>query len=107
LHAHIDRLVHLDEDRHIAYTHFLDYHGQVKKVFDKKDKDKSLWVGDLALLWDKRKEKPRDHGNFDSLWLGLYLIDAVVGPNTFYLMSLDGEREEFPVDGKCLNLYFP
>jgi transposase InsO family protein len=42
LQAHIDRLVQLDEDRRIAYTHFIDYQGQVKKVFDRKAKGKSL-----------------------------------------------------------------
>jgi hypothetical protein len=92
LKAHIDLLEQLDEDQRIAYTHFIDYQGQVKKVFDRKAKGKSLQVGYLVLLWDKRNEKARDRGNFDSLWLGAYLIDAVVGPNTFNIEHRERER---------------
>ena len=46
------------------------------------------------LLWDKKHEKLGDHHKFDCLWLGPYRIDAAVGPNTFYLMSLDRDKEE-------------
>jgi hypothetical protein len=64
-------------------------------------------VGDLVLLWDKKSEKERDHGKFDRLWLGPYLINVVVGPNTLYLMNLNGERGHLSVNGQRLKLYFP
>jgi hypothetical protein len=47
---------------------------------------------DLVLMWDKKKEKPGKHGKFDSLWLGPYKIEDVVGENYFYLNHLDGEK---------------
>jgi hypothetical protein len=37
-------------------------------------------VGDLVLLWDKRREKSVDHSKFDSLWLGPFSVHASVGP---------------------------
>lgn len=92
LQAHIYHLTQLDEDCRVAYDYFVDYKTPVKKVVDRKVGDKSLWVKNLVLLWDKKNEKPRDHGKFNSLWLGLYLIDASTNPNKF-ITTLDYRRE--------------
>jgi hypothetical protein len=98
--------VQLQEERHVAYTHFTEYQAQIKRVFDRKAKGKNFQVGDIVLLWDKRNEKYGDHGKFDSLWLGPYRIDMVVGPNTFQLSNLEGEHEGMPVNGQRLKYYF-
>lgn len=92
LQARIDDIVQLDEERHLAKNRFADYQDGLKKVFAKKAKGRKFQVGDLVLLWGKRHEKPGDHGKFDSLWLGPYQIDETMGPNTFYLSDLEGER---------------
>jgi hypothetical protein len=102
----IDELVQLEEDRLMAYTHFTDYQAQIKKVFDRKEKGKQFQVGDMVLLWDKKNEKSGDHDKFDSLWLGPYHIDSVVGPNTFQLVDLDGDLMGLPVNGQCLKYFF-
>ena len=36
------------------------------------------------------------------LWLGAFMIEAIVGPNTFYLSHLDGEKIELLVNKKYL-----
>jgi hypothetical protein len=40
----------------------------------------------------KRNEKRCKNGKFNSFWLDSYEIQEVVGPNTFYLSHLDGEK---------------
>jgi transposase InsO family protein len=57
LHGQFDDLVQLEEDRSEAFTHFIEHQRQVKKDFDKRAKGKVFQVGDLVLLWDKRREK--------------------------------------------------
>jgi hypothetical protein len=56
--------------------------------------------------WDKWHEKPGAHQKCDMLWLGPFMIEAIVGPNTFYLSHLDGEMIELLVNGQYLNPYY-
>jgi hypothetical protein len=46
----------------------------------------------MVLLWEKRREKARKHAEFDRLWLILFNVDSQVGPNTFYLTNIEGEK---------------
>jgi hypothetical protein len=57
-------------------------------------------------LWNKQNEKAGKHGKFESIWLGPYMIEDVVGTNSFYLIHLDGEKLPFPVNGKALKLFY-
>jgi hypothetical protein len=57
-------------------------------------------------MWDKKNEKPRKHGKFDTLWLMPYKIEDVAGTNSFYLSHLDGEMLQLPVNGKTLKYYY-
>jgi hypothetical protein len=106
LHGRCDDLVQLEEDRSEALTHFIDHQRQVKKSFDKRAKGKVFHVGDLVLLWEKRREKSGDHSKFDSLWLGPFNVHASVGPNTFQLVDLDGDVMQLHVNGQCLKHFF-
>lgn len=106
LQARINDIIQLDEERRLAKDRFKDYQDRVKKVFDRKAKSRNFQVGDLVLLWNKRHEKPGDHGKFDSLWLGPYQIDETVGPNAFYLLNLEGEQIQLFVNGQHLKFYF-
>jgi hypothetical protein len=53
-------------------THFELVYGL--KIFDRKEIKRNFKEGDTVLLWDKRREKPRMHQKFDTLWLGPYKI---------------------------------
>jgi hypothetical protein len=59
----------------------------------------------MVLLWEKRREKGGKHGMFNRLWVILFNIDAKVGPNTFYLTNLEGEKQELTTNGQHLKFY--
>lgn len=46
----------------------------IKKIFGKQSRSRSLEVGDMVFLWDQKNEKLGKHKKFDSLWLGSYII---------------------------------
>jgi len=58
--------------------------------------------GDTVLLWDKSGQ----HGKFDSLWIGPYIIHDMAGLTSFYLNQSNGENLNMPVNGKLLKLFF-
>jgi hypothetical protein len=98
--------VQLEEDRLMAYTHFTIYHAHIKNLFDIKTKGKKFQVGDMVFLWDKKNKKSGDHGKFDNLWLGPYIIYSSIGTNTFQLVDLEGELIRMLVNGKNLHFLF-
>ena len=78
----------------------------MKVLFDKKARDRSLHLGDLVLRWDVSREDKGNHGKFDPLWFGPFMISEAKGNNTFLLENLDGEVLELLVNGKFLKIYF-
>ena len=79
---------------------------KIKEVFDKKAKRNNLQVGDLVLKWDAFKEKKDNHGKFDALWTGPFIISQIQGNNTFILKSMGGETVfDGPVNGRFLKIY--
>ena len=89
-----------------SFGHLIEYQDKVKEKFDKRTRQRQLQIGDLILLWDKRREDPGKHGKFDNLWLGSYQITDVAGPNVFRLSHMDGEKIPLPVNGQALKRYF-
>ena len=64
-------------------------------------------VGDWVLKWDAFKENKGNHGKFDSLWTGPFVIAQIQQNNTFILHSLEGgDTFGSPVNGQFLKLYF-
>ena len=64
-------------------------------------------VGDWVLKWDALKEKKGNHGKFDALWTGPFVIAQVQMNNTFILHNLEGEGVlDGPVNGRFLKFYF-
>ena len=67
----------------------------------------SFQVGDWVLKWDALKEKKGNHGKFDALWTGSFVISQVQMNNTFILHNLEGEGVFYGlVNGRFLKLYF-
>jgi len=81
--ARIEQLVKLDERMRVAFAKLTST--QDNKYFDKKPRKQSFKEGDFVLMWDKRHEKSGDHRKFDSLSLRPFKMEAITGPNTFYL----------------------
>jgi len=64
-------------------------------------------VGDWVLKWDALKENKANHGKFDALWTGPFVIAQVKMNNTFILHNLEGEGVfDGRVNGRFLKLYF-
>ena len=66
----VNQIIELDESRRASLDLLLRHQESVKGTFDKLVKPRSFQIGDMVLLWDKRREKPGKHGKFDSLWRG-------------------------------------
>jgi len=49
----------------------------IKETFDRKAKVDNFQVGDWVLKWDAFKEKKGNHGKFDSLWTGPFVITQI------------------------------
>lgn len=75
----------------------MENNAKVKKVFDKKAKQRNLQPRDLVLMWDKHREKPGKHSKFDSLLRGPYQVTSVVGTSSFHLSHLDWEKQPLPI----------
>ena len=99
-------MVELDEIRRKALDQSINNRDKVKRTFDKSSWQRVFQEGDIVLLWDKRREKLGNHGKFDSLWTGPYIIQGTTGKNSFYLSRLDGEKLALPVNNQLLKLFF-
>ena len=80
---------------------------KVKNTFDRKTKIGMFKIGDLVLKWDAARQNKGQHGKFDALWIGPYIIAEVYHNNTFVLHHLDGEiLAGGPFNGRFLKIYF-
>ena len=102
----INNLIEIDENHQKTFDHLTKHQDKVNKKIDKKACQCNLQIGDLVLLWDKRREDQGKHGKFDNFWLGPYQITDIAGPNAFSLSHMDGEIIRLPINGKALKRYF-
>ena len=102
----INQIIELDENRRKALDHSIRNQDKIKRTFDKSSRPRPLEIGDIVLLWDKRKEKPTKHKKFDSVWMGPYIIYDVADANSFLLNNMEGEKLFLLVNGKQLKLFF-
>jgi hypothetical protein len=58
--------------------------------------------GNLALMLDKRKGKPKYDKESEVLWLGHYIVKNKSEKDTYYLSTMDGRKMPLPVDGSIL-----
>jgi hypothetical protein len=61
--------------------------------------------GSLALMWDKKKGKPKYDERNEVLWLGPYIVKKKSEKGKYYLSTMDGRRMPLPVDGSLLRPY--
>lgn len=80
---------------------------KIKEAFDKKAKMDNFQVSDWVIKWDALKEKKGNHGKFDALWTGPFIISQDQMENAFILHNLEGGGvSDDPVNGRFLKLYF-
>ena len=64
-------------------------------------------LGDWVLKWDAVRQAKGNHGKFDSIWIGPFVIAQVQKNNTFKLQNMEGEEVlDGLVNGRFLKLYF-
>ena len=102
----LSQIIELDESRRASLDQLLRHQESVKGTFDKSAKPRSFQIGDMVLLWDKRREKPGKHGKLDSLWRGPYIICDFVGTNSFILNTMEGERLNLPMNRQQLKMFY-
>lgn len=72
----------LNENRRKEFDHLVHSQDKVKGTFN---------IRTSASIQAKKKEKPRKHGNSDSLLLVPYMIEDIESTNSFYLSHQDEE----------------
>ena len=105
--ARVDKLVELDERRREAFDKMVVEKEMIKGTLDQSNRNEDFKVGDVILLWDKNKEKPRNHGKLEKIWMGPYKVSQIARKGFVSLEKLDGEELEFPYNGWLLEHYFP
>ena len=81
--ARIDKFVELDKKRREAFDKTIIEQERIKGTFDQSTWNEDFRVGDVVLLWDKDKEKPRNDGNLEKIWIGPYKIGRLAGKGSF------------------------
>jgi hypothetical protein len=61
--------------------------------------------GSLALIWDKRKGKPKYDMKSEIVWLRLYAIKKKYEKGTYYLSIMDERKMSLSFDGSILQPY--
>ena len=78
----------------------------MKNTFERRIKEDFFQVDDLVLKWDAPHEDKGNHGKFDHLWVGPYLISALISDNAFILHYPYGSQHEGgPVNEQFLKHY--
>jgi hypothetical protein len=60
--------------------------------------------GNLALMWDKKKGKPKYDKKIEVMWLGPYIVKKYER-STYYLSAIDGRKIPLPVHESILPPY--
>ena len=72
---------------------------RVKGTFDQRTRDVKFGIGDIVLLWDKLKGKPKNNGKLEKIWMGPYRVSSIAGKGSVYLDTLHGDEFELPMNG--------
>jgi hypothetical protein len=59
-----------------------------------------------VLLWNKSKEKPLIDTRFEALYIGPYIIENILGFNSYMLKDMKGKMLILLVNGKHLKGFF-
>ena len=102
----INEITELDESQRASLDQSLKNQESMKGTFDKSARPSAFQIGDIVLLWDKRREKPGKHGKFYSIWKGPFIIHNMAGTNYFFLNTMDGEILNLPMNGQHLKPFY-
>jgi hypothetical protein len=98
----INQLLKLEEERSKALNQTSQRQKSIKIYFYKTTTVKTFQKGELVLLWNKSKEKPSMHTKFEALWIGPYIINKILGFNSYMLKYMKGKILMLSMNGKHL-----
>jgi hypothetical protein len=102
----INQLLKLEEERRKALNQTSQRQQIVKKNFDQSITMKNFQKGESVLLWNKAKENPSMHTKFESLWIEPYVVENILGFNSYMLQDMKGKRLMFLVNEKHMKGFF-
>jgi hypothetical protein len=102
----INQLLKLEEERRKALNQTSQRQQSIKIYFDQSTTVNNFQKGELVLLWNKAKEKPSMHTKFEALWIRPYVIEKILGFNSYMLQDMKGKRLMLPINGKHLKGFF-
>lgn len=79
--------------------------GQVKKIFDQRERPRKFMEEDKVLLWDKRTETRGAHNKFEIMWKGPFVISQELGSNAFRLKYFNGDDLPLSYNGQNLKVF--
>ena len=79
---------------------------RTKAQYDRKDQPHTFHEGDLVLVYDQAHDV-LGHGNFNSLWLGPYIISKALGKGAYLLEDFEGNPLPNPRNALYLKKYYP
>jgi hypothetical protein len=80
--------------------------GECYIMFDLKAREKYFEKGSLVSIWGRNGEGPSIQREFDGVWKGPYRILENAKNDSFYLVTLSGERLLSPTSRILLKPYF-
>jgi len=102
----ISDLVEVHQIKDQLIEKFLAHKKRIKEAFDRKTKMENFQVGELILKLDAMKEMKGNHGKFNALCSGPFIIAKIQGNNTFILQIMEGETVfDGPMNQQLLKVY--
>lgn len=91
------QLVELEEMRIMAHKRNLKIQLQSKYLFDKRTTTRKFQIGNMVLQWNAREQDKGKHKNFESLWIGPFIVFDVNGKYSYFLQRMNGELHKLLV----------
>ena len=102
----INQIKELNDLRDKSYGKVHIHQEKMKNTLDRRVKEEKFLIDDLVLKWDAPHEEKGNHGKFDHMWMGPYIIAAHRGEIDFILQHQDGSLlEGGPINGIFLKHY--
>jgi hypothetical protein len=102
----INQLLKLEEERSKSLNRTSQRQQIVKKYFDQSTTMKNFQKGELVLHWNKSKENQSMHTKFEALWIRHYVVEKILGFNSYMLQDMKGKRLMLHFNGKHLKGFF-
>jgi hypothetical protein len=103
----INKLINLEEEQRKSLNQASQRQHIIKKYFYKITTMKNFQKGEFVFLWNKAKENPSMQTNLEALWIGNYVVENILGFNSYMLQDMKRKKLMLHVNGKHLKVSSP